>query len=91
MIGGTLGAAVGGAPGAFVGSMAGRMILPKAAGTAGRMLENAVDAGAFQKLSPATQRVAAMAAQMGDTKALARLLGTGTVQESAQRMTRSNQ
>jgi hypothetical protein len=91
VIGGTLGAAVGGAPGAFVGSMAGRMILPKAAGTAGRMLENAVDAGAFQKLSPATQRVAAMAAQMGDTKALARLLGTGTAQESAQRMTRSNQ
>jgi hypothetical protein len=91
VIGGTLGAAVGGAPGAFVGSMAGRMILPKAAGTAGRMLENAVDAGAFQKLSPATQRVAAMAARMGDTKALARLLGTGTVQESAQRMTRSNQ
>jgi len=91
VMGGTLGAAIGGAPGAFVGSMAGRMLLPKAAGAAGRMLESAMNTGTFQKLSPATQRVAAMAAQMGDTKALLRLLGTGTVQESAQRMTRSNQ
>src|SRR3982750_647944 len=91
VMGGRLGAAIGGAPGAFVGSMAGRMLLPKAAGAAGRMLESAMNTGTFQKLSPATQRVAAMAAQMGDTKALLRILGTGTVQESAQRMTRSNQ
>jgi hypothetical protein len=86
VMGGTLGAALGGAPGAFVGSMAGRMILPKAAGTAGRMLENAVESGAFQRLSPATQRIASVAARMGDARALARLMEP-VIQESAQRAT----
>src|SRR3982750_581755 len=89
VIGGTLGAAGGGAPGAFGGWAGGRMLLPKATATAGRMLENARNSGAFQRLSPTAKKVAEAAAQMGDTNALQHLLGAG-VKESAQRMTRSS-
>src|SRR3982750_874678 len=89
VLGGTLGAAVGGPPGAFVGALGGRMLLPKATATAGRMLENARNSGTFQKLSPTAKKIAEAAAQMGDTNALQHLLGGG-VKESAQRMTRSS-
>jgi hypothetical protein len=77
-VGAGIGAMLGGAPGAVIGSMAG----PKVAKAAGQILQNAIDNGAFAGLSKSSQRLAVVAAKVGDMKTLQRLLG-GAGQEIA--------
>jgi len=82
-VGGTLGSAVGGPVGATLGAVAGGAAGPRIARTTQQAIQNAIDSGAFARLSPVRQSLLQTMQAMGDNAGILKLLGTSATEELA--------
>jgi DNA-binding protein H-NS len=79
-VGAQLGHAIAGPYGGAAGGILGGVMSPKLVKTTAQMLQNAMDSGAFQTLTPLKQKVVLAAAKMGDNATVLKMLGQGATQ-----------
>jgi len=81
--GGAMGHAFGGVPGALVGTAMGGAAGARLGNLAQRAIQNAVDSGAFARMTPIRQGLLRSMQAMGDNAGILKLLGTAATEEAA--------